>query len=405
MNYEVTSLNNRDGYTLTEIGDLPDSWEITKLENICKILDSKRKPIKSSERIPGKYPYYGASGIIDMVQNYIFDEDIILLGEDGENILSRNLPLAFRVSGKCWVNNHAHVFSLYNNNRDNIDFMTWVLESKDYTSIAVGSAQPKITQDHCRNSKIQRPPYPEQRRIADILSTVDEHITETRSLIEKTKVLKQGMMQQLLTKGIGHTEFKDTEIGRIPTEWDVCRFGDICSSRTEKYQPTNDDNKQYIALEDIDQNTGRLLSIGNSSESASLKTKFMEKDVLFGKLRPYLRKYWLAAFDGVCSTEILVFRATEQNSPQFLMYTVEQESFIEQVTGKSYGSKMPRASWDDISNILVASPRLEEQKQIGRILYTIDEQLDLFENKKMTLSRLKSALMQQLLTGKIRVNV
>lgn len=86
-------------------------WEEKKLGDISEFLDGKRKPIKESDRlkIKGIYPYYGASGIIDYVNDYIFDEDIILLGEDGENIVSRNLPLAFKVTGKCWVNNHAHV--------------------------------------------------------------------------------------------------------------------------------------------------------------------------------------------------------------------------------------------------------------------------------------------------------
>lgn len=99
------------GYKRTEIGVIPYDWEVKELRELVEFLDGKRKPIKDSDRLKmqGQYPYYGASGIIDYVNNYLFDEDLILLGEDGENILSRNLPLAFKVSGKIWVNNHAHV--------------------------------------------------------------------------------------------------------------------------------------------------------------------------------------------------------------------------------------------------------------------------------------------------------
>jgi len=183
----------------TEIGRIPVEWEVDTIGSICNVLDSKRKPIKSSERSAGIYPYYGASGIIDWVQDYIFDEELILLGEDGENILSRNLPLAFRVSGKCWINNHAHVFCIKSNSRDNIDFVTEVLESKDYSNLAVGSAQPKINQEQCRALKIQRPPLPEQQIIASILTTIDDQIDAYQTKLTALTKLKSALMQQLLT--------------------------------------------------------------------------------------------------------------------------------------------------------------------------------------------------------------
>ena len=111
-------------YKQTELGLIPSDWDIVELSQAVDFLDEMRKPIRANERIKisGTYPYYGASGIIDYVNNYIFDDDLILLGEDGENILSRNTPLAFRVSGKIWVNNHAHVLKPKSN--FNIDFLT-----------------------------------------------------------------------------------------------------------------------------------------------------------------------------------------------------------------------------------------------------------------------------------------
>jgi type I restriction enzyme, S subunit len=119
----------RPGYKQTEVGVIPKDWGVVTLDDAVEFLDSKRKPIKESERskMRGIYPYYGASGIVDYVNDYLFDEDLILLGEDGENILSRNTRLAFRVSGKIWVNNHAHVLRA----RDSFDigFLTEYLES------------------------------------------------------------------------------------------------------------------------------------------------------------------------------------------------------------------------------------------------------------------------------------
>jgi type I restriction enzyme S subunit len=101
----------RSGYKQTEVGVIPEDWQTSTLGEVVDFLDGKRRPVKDSDRakMKGVFPYYGASGIVDYVNSYLFDEELILLGEDGENILSRNLPLAFRVSGKIWVNNHAHV--------------------------------------------------------------------------------------------------------------------------------------------------------------------------------------------------------------------------------------------------------------------------------------------------------
>ncbi len=107
-------------------------WEEKPLGDVVHFLDGRRKPIKEADRtaIQGNYPYYGASGIIDYINDYIFDEDLILLGEDGENIVSRNLPLVFKVSGRCWVNNHAHVMKPKAPNH--LEFLVQYMESLSY---------------------------------------------------------------------------------------------------------------------------------------------------------------------------------------------------------------------------------------------------------------------------------
>ena len=99
------------GYKQTEVGIIPNDWDVKPLGNVVDFLDGKRKPIKDSDRakMRGQYPYYGASGIVDWVDDYIFNDDILLISEDGANLLARVTPIAFSVSGKCWVNNHAHV--------------------------------------------------------------------------------------------------------------------------------------------------------------------------------------------------------------------------------------------------------------------------------------------------------
>ena len=176
-----------------------EGWERKKLGEVVEFMDNLRKPIKSRDRegMKGDYPYYGASGIIDFVNSYLFDDDLILLGEDGENILSRNLPLAFKVSGKIWVNNHAHV--LKPRTGYHIDYLTEYLESLDYSLLNSGTAQPKLNKKSCSNILIKSPSFSEQKRIATILSDMDTEIEQLEQKLSKYKSIKQGLMQNLLT--------------------------------------------------------------------------------------------------------------------------------------------------------------------------------------------------------------
>ena len=196
-------------------------WKKVRLKDAADFLDHLRKPVSSSDRakMKGVYPYYGASGIVDYVNDYIYDEPLILLGEDGENILSRNLPLAFLIEGKIWVNNHAHV--LRTKEGVNREYLCAFLESLDYTDLNSGTAQPKLNQEKCKNIEIYLPEFEEQVAIAEALSDVDSLISSLQKLIEKKKSIKQGAMQELLT-----------DKKRLPgfyREWSKQQLGDICN--------------------------------------------------------------------------------------------------------------------------------------------------------------------------------
>lgn len=207
----------KPGYKQTEVGVIPEDWKILQLGEIATFLDGKRKPVKDADRarIHGTIPYYGASGIIDYVNDYIFDEDLILLGEDGENILSRNCPLAFRISGKTWVNNHAHV--LRPNSDVSIGFLTDFLESLNYERFNSGTAQPKLNKQSCFGILISLPPTKaEQEAIAAILSDMDTEIAAIEAKLAKARQLKQGMMQELLTGKIRLVNNKQTALGEVP---------------------------------------------------------------------------------------------------------------------------------------------------------------------------------------------
>lgn len=186
-------------YKNTELGWIPKVWCVDRLDNLVEFWDGRRIPLKQEERdkIEGDIPYYGASGIIDYIDRFLFDDELVLLGEDGENVLSRNLPLAFKISGRSWVNNHAHV--LKPTACVNIDFLTEYLESCDYSRIVSGSAQPKITQNKLAPMKVKNPPRQEQDRIAFRLKSIAAGIVNEKKGADKLKLLKTALMQDLLT--------------------------------------------------------------------------------------------------------------------------------------------------------------------------------------------------------------
>lgn len=174
--------------------EFPD-WKKKKLEDVVEFLDGQRKPLEAGQRVSGKYPYYGASGIIDYVNDYIFDEELILLSEDGANILDRNYRVCFLAKGKYWVNNHAHVLRAMDRNVNG--FLCEQLESFDYRKYNSGGAQPKLNQATCRSIVVNVPCLAEQQKIADCLSSLDDVIKKQKATLAAWEELKKGLLQQM----------------------------------------------------------------------------------------------------------------------------------------------------------------------------------------------------------------
>ena len=180
-----------DGFT--------NDWEQRKLGDVVEFLDTMRKPLEGAKRISGPYPYYGASGIVDYVDGYLFDEELVLLSEDGANITDRNYPVCFLASGKYWVNNHAHVLKTKDGNENN--FICNSLERKDYKQYNSGMAMPKLNQEVCRGIPISCPSFDEQKKIGDYFSNLDHLITLHQRKCEELKNVKKYMLQNMFAKG------------------------------------------------------------------------------------------------------------------------------------------------------------------------------------------------------------
>ncbi|WP_198306466.1 restriction endonuclease subunit S [Arcobacter vandammei] len=190
-------------------------------------------------------------------------------------------------------------------------------------------------------------------------------------------------------------------MSEIKQHWQKIELNEILSISSKKFNPIgNNENKKCVELEHLSQETGKLLGYTNSSEQQSIKNSFEEGQILFGKLRPYLKKFWKAEFEGVCSSEIWVMNGKKVKN-DFLFYLVQTEKF-NQIANVSSGSKMPRADWNYMSEIPFDIPPLKEQEKIAEILTTWDEaitkQTELLRAKELQ----KKALMQKLLSGEVR---
>lgn len=187
-------------YTDTKFGKVPLGWEVKKIKDVADNLDNYRKPIKSIDRgnLKGVYPYYGAAGIVDYINDYLFDGIYVLFGEDGENLLSRKLPQAFIVKGKFWVNNHAHILQIHEDY--DIELITYILEAKRYDNIVYGSAQPKINKSDLNKIKLIIPKgKDEQKKLSERIANIEKIVLQKQKTKSTLEDLKKSLMQNLLT--------------------------------------------------------------------------------------------------------------------------------------------------------------------------------------------------------------
>lgn len=184
-------------------------------------------------------------------------------------------------------------------------------------------------------------------------------------------------------------------------EWDRMSLGEVVEVKSQKFNPVKETTYvKCIELEHLASGTGQLLGFVNGQYSGSIKNKFNKGDVLFGKLRPYLKKFLLASFEGVCSSEIWVLKS-KRGINDFLYYIIQSNAFID-LANISTGSKMPRADWNIVSKGFFNFPSLPEQQKIAAFLTAVDDKIQQLTKKKALLEQYKKGLMQQLFSQNLR---
>jgi len=301
-----------------------------------------------------------------------------------------------------------------NKEKYDVNFMLYAINSPNLRKNAEshrGSTRLRIGLTELRNLLIAIPPLKDQKKIAEILTTVDEAIEKTDQIIEKTKEVKKGLMQKLLTRGIGHKKFKKTEIGEIPEEWEVIRLKDITQNFYNGGTPDTkikdywDGNIPWITGADFeDQKIKQFRRYITDEGVKNSATNVVPKGNLLVVTRTGVWKLAIAPFDIAISQDITgVILNLEKVLPQYIYWYLGYKS--SRLRSIIQGTSINGLLREDLEIFPIVLPKIDEQKQISHILFSVDDEIEKESERMGQLMALKKGLMQVLLTGKIRVSV
>ena len=343
---------------------------------------------------------------------YIINKGDILIGMDGEfNTVRWKGP-------KSLLNQRVAKIKSLNPHIINNEFIFYRLqiELKKIESLTPATTVKHLSKKDIENLTLILPPEQEQRKIAAILSSVDEAIEKTEAIIEQTEKVKKGLMQQLLTKGIGHTKFKKTEIGEIPEKWEVKKIGEIASVEYGISESVSSNTDPSIGIPIL---TGANITLDGTLDLSKLvyiekkqQERFQLKkgDLLFNwrsGSQHHVGKTAIFNLDGdyTYASFILRIRLNEDSHNEFYYYLLNYLKSIDYFiknTSMQVNFKLNASSFKEL---LVVKPTLEEQIRISKIISSVDKKIQKEKNRLNQLQTIKQGLMQVLLTGKVRVKV
>lgn len=342
--------------------------EYFKLEECCEILDSKRIPITEKDRVPGNIPYYGANGIQDYVNDYIFDDELVLLAEDGGNFGSKTRPIAYRVSGKCWVNNHAHV--LKPKSIVDVDFLCYSLMFYNVDSIINGATRKKLTQSAMREMKIPKLILNKQLGIVKRLKTIEKIIDDRKKQLQQLDLLIKSRFVEMFGDPIKNqfgweqTNLKNIGIGKLT-------YGSGASAIDY------DGNCRYIRITDI-ANNGLLNNEKKSPSVFDEKYLLHSGDILFARSGATVGKTFLydekkhgkSVYAGYLIK--LTPDLTKVNSQYVFWFTKTYyyKSFVQSV---QKAVAQPNINAQEYGNLTICLPPLELQNKFARFVEQVEK--------------------------------
>lgn len=396
---------------------IPQGWSVKSIRYTFKFLNSQRIPLSAPQREvrKGDYPYYGASGIIDYVDGYIFDEPLILIAEDGANLLSKSTPLAFVAEGKYWVNNHAHIIKP---NLPGFTYWAELLSSLDYTAFISGAAQPKLTRDRLGGIRIPIPPINEIPQIASFLgaktSLISRAISVKERQIELLKERKQILIQQAVTRGLDpQAPMRDSGvewIGEIPAHWSIKRAKYIFREVDERSLDGQQELLSVSHLTGVTPRSEKNVTMFMSEDYTGSKT-CQKDDLIFNIMWAWMGALGVSDRAGIVSSAYGIYRQLQPGTlnPQYLEMLLKTTTYLAHYNKVSTGLHSSRLRFYGhmFMAMEIGFPDRKEQDTIVAYLNLQSEKLnkavELLEQQISKLKEYKATLINSAVTGKIKV--
>jgi type I restriction enzyme S subunit len=418
----------REGYKVTELGEIPNEWSIMKLSEIAEI-NPRREVLEDKDTVSfiameditnnGRVINKTDKLYEEVKKGYtpFKDNDVLLAKitpcfENGKRALVGKLS-----NGIGFGSTEFHVLRA---NKESISkFLYYVISSHRFMSKAennmTGSAgQKRVPTEFIKDYVLAVPTIKEQEKIASILSTIDEQIDNVDALIEKNKELKKGLMQTLLTKGIGHTKFKKSDIGEIPEAWELFLLENVtermivglATSVTEYYRESGIPIIRNMNIKNGYFDDSSMLYLDEKFANSMLGKTVKTNDVItvhtgsnIGLTCVVPKEY------NEAHTFTTLITTTKRNllNPEYLMYSINSEYGVNEINRLQVGGGKSNLNVKEFKLYRIAVPPIEEQEKIVSILKEVDKKINKYSKKKQLLEQVKTGLIQQLLTGKIRV--
>lgn len=396
-------------------------WREMALGDLTENFDSIRVPVRGSDRRPGPYPYYGASGIVDHVDKYLFDGDYLLIAEDGENLRTRNTPVAFMARGKFWVNNHAHI--IRGNDQADTRFLMYALSVADVSGYLTGSTMPKLTQGSLNRIPIVAPPIDEQRAIAQILGTLDDKIELNRLMNETLETMAQLLFKSWFVdfdpvrakmegRDSGLPEalasllsesLEDSEIGQIPDGWNVHSLDEIATFLNglalQKYPPAGGPSLPVIKIAQL--RSGNTQNADRANADLPANYVVHDGDVLFswsGSLECVL---WTG---GTGALNQHLFLVTSRKYFKWLYYLWIHQHLSEfRHIAASKATTMGHIQRHHLVDAKVALPPIDFLREVNGHFEPIIDLIIRQRLESRTLETIRDALLPLLVSGALRI--
>lgn len=414
---------NSKNYKFTILGKVPVHWEEKTLDDI--IVEHKEVT-----EINNQYPVLTSSRNGLVKQEEYYNNRQIITDNIGYHVIPRGYftyrsrsddsTFVFNINNivdKGIVSYFYPVFRVVDAN----SYYVWVyinnFLSSQIKKEIVGTSQLVLSLNKFKKMKIVLPSLKEQQKIVDILSVVDEQIENTDQLINKAKELKKGLMQQLLTKGIGHTKFKQTEFGEVPVGWEITTLSEISDFITKGSTPTTygyeweESGIPFFKSDVVKEGRfvyGDFKFISEEAHLSMARSKILSGDILMtitgniGRVAIVPKE----VNEANINQHIAKIRVINKSvNSLFVYHWLNQEKIVKYYQLIKTGLAYPQISLKQVRETIVPIPKEEEQLKISEILSTVDQQIESYELEKEKYTELKKGLMQQLLTGKIRVTV